>query len=220
MKISEGEIEIDIPNAGKACKTWYRAYGDFKSNVRPLVCLHGGPGAGSNYLQSISDLAERYSIPVIIYDQIGVGKSTHLREKNGDEGFWTVDLFLHELDNVLKHFNIQDDYDLYGNSWGGMLGAEHAIRQPKGLRHLIIADSPADMVSWVEAANQLREKLPSDVQEVLKKHEADGTTDDPEYEEAVLVFYARHMCRIQPFPKEVSETLQNIKDDSTVYMTM
>jgi proline-specific peptidase len=156
---------------------------------------------------------------VILYDQLGCGKSTHLRSKNGDTAFWTVQLFLSELNNLVAHFKLKS-YDLFGNSWGGMLAAEHALTRPPGLRKLIIADSPASMVDWVHAAGKLRLRLPKDIQEILKKHEKDGTTDSEEYEAAVQVFYEKHVCRLQPWPKEVVQSFGLLNDDNTVYMTM
>ncbi|OCL06054.1 proline iminopeptidase [Glonium stellatum] len=220
LKITEGEADFSVPAAGKACKTWYKVFGDLKSGARPLIGLHGGPGAGHNYLMSLEDLTSKHGIPVILYDQLGTGRSTHLQEKNGDTSFWTIDLFLRELDNLLKHLGIQEDYDVFGNSWGGMLGAEHAVRQPVGLHRLVIADSPADMGMWVMAANKLRRQLPQEVQDVLKRHEDDGTTDSSEYEEAVMSFYKRHLCRVCPMPEEVVAMFDNIKMDPTVYHTM
>ncbi|KAK5105857.1 hypothetical protein LTR16_006489 [Cryomyces antarcticus] len=76
------------------------------------------------------------------------------------------------------------------------------------------------MVTWVEEANRLRKQLPQGVQEALQKHEDDGTTESKEYEAAVEVFYAKHVCRIDPMPKEVLDTFENIKVDPTVYHTM
>ncbi|KAJ9637737.1 hypothetical protein H2201_004172 [Coniosporium apollinis] len=217
---TEGEVNFDVPGAGKPCKTWYRLRGNLTYGGRPLVCLHGGPGVGHDYLESLEDLSISYNIPVVLYDQLGTGRSTHLPEKKGDAKFWTIGLFLAELDNLLRHLGIHQNYDLYGNSWGGMLGAEHAILGPKGLNRLIIADAPASMHMWVRAANKLRKELPEDVQAALQKHEDDKTTDDPEYERAVQVFYQRHVCRVNPWPKEVQRSFQNIKDDPTVYHTM
>jgi hypothetical protein len=101
-----------------------------------------------------------------------------------------------------------------------MLGACHAVRQPKGLRKLVIADSPASMLLWVEAAEKLRADLPEDIQETLLKHEKDGTTDSKEYEEAMQVFYDRHVCRTKPTPKELARSDELLKEDNTVYMTM
>ncbi|HVG47838.1 MAG TPA: alpha/beta fold hydrolase, partial [Rubellimicrobium sp.] len=150
--------------------------------------------------------------------QIGNGRSTHMRGAGPE--VWTVDLFLSELDNLLGHLGIQDRYAVLGQSWGGMLAAEHAVRRPRGLQSLVIADSPASMITWVAEANRLREALPPEVQATLLKHEAAGTTDDPEYTRAVEVFNARHVCRVVPNPPEVQRTFDAIAEDPTVYHTM
>lgn len=63
---------------------------------------------------------------------------------------------------------------------GGMLGAEHAVLQPAGLKALVIANSPGNMNTWVAEANRLRLELPVDVQQTLLKHEAAGTLTDLE----------------------------------------
>lgn len=175
--------------------------------------------ATHNYLLSLADLATSHSIPLILYDQLGCGNSTHLREKNGDNGFWTVELFTTELSKLVKHLGLES-YDVFGNSWGGMLAAEYATLQPEGLHSIIVADSPADMVDWVKAANKLRAQLPKDVQETLERCEREGRTESEEYEKAVEVFYRKHLCRVTPWPKDVDDTFANIKDDGTVYNTM
>jgi len=154
-----------------------------------------------------------------MYDQLGCGKSTHLQHLKGDTSFWTVELFLAELANLLSALNITS-YSLLGQSWGGMLGSEHVALQPAGLHSLIIADSPASMQLWIEAANGLREKLPKEVSEVLRRCERDGTTDSKEYEDAMEVFYSRHVCRTQPKPWEMEESDALLKADNTVYLTM
>jgi len=205
---------FDVPFRGH--RTAVRTTGD-PTSARPLVVLHGGPGCTMDYVLSIADLAER-GIPVVHYDQLGNGRSTHLPD--ADPASWTVELFLEELDTVLAHLGVEGDYDLLGQSWGGMLAAEHAVRRPAGLRHLVIANSPASMPLWLEAAAGLRAQLPADVQEALDTHERAGTTDSPEYRAATDVFYARHVCRIQPMPAEVAATFAWIDTDPTVYHAM
>lgn len=198
-------------------QTWYRITGDLHSPDTPLVILHGGPGCTHDYVDSFKDIAST-GRAVIHYDQLGNGKSTHLREVKRD--FWTVDLFLSELDNLLEHLGIENNYALLGQSWGGMLASEHAVRQPEGLKALIIANSPADMHTWVSEANRLREDLPAEVQAALLKHEKAETLKDPEYLKASRVFYDRHVCRITPWPEEVKRTFDAIDADPTVYHAM
>lgn len=221
LEVTDGEIDFSVPAAGKPCKTYYKIFGDLKSGVRPLVIIHGGPGISHDYILPLSDLTSSYGIPVIFYDALGCGLSTHLPEKKGDTSFWTEDLTLNELDNLLVHLGVQDNYDILGHSWGGMLGARHAVaRQPKGLKRLIVSNSPADMHQWMEAQNALRSKLPQDVQDVLQKHEDAGTTDSAEYEAAVEVYYKRHVCVLDPWPSEMGAVFASLKQDDTVYLTM
>ena len=149
-----GTVDFDA-GAGKPCQTWYQVYGDLKSDKTPVVAIHGGPGSTHHYILSMVDLFAIYGIPIVFYDQLGNGNSTHLPEKSGDAGsFWTEQLFLDELDNLLRHLGIQDNYSVIGHSWGGMLAARHAARRPKGLRRLIISNSPADIQLFVKAANE------------------------------------------------------------------
>jgi L-proline amide hydrolase len=143
-----------------------------------------------------------------------------MREKRLDSAFWTVDLFMAELDNLLDHLGIADDFDLFGHSWGGMLGAEFAIRGHKGLNRLIIASSPASMPLFTEACNSWRSELPTEIEDALQRHEKAQTYYDPEFTSAVEEFYKRHLCRVWPFPKNLTDTFALAESDDTVYMTM
>lgn len=104
--IKEGTIPFTVD--GKTYQTWYKIFGDLQNwTSLPLVVLHGGPGASHDYLISISDISS--SRPVIFYDQIGNGRSSHIHDKG--TSFWTIELFIDELVNLLEHFNIQEEFD-------------------------------------------------------------------------------------------------------------
>ncbi|WP_413737686.1 proline iminopeptidase-family hydrolase [Sodalis sp. RH21] len=198
-------------------QTWYRICGDLHNGQTPLVVAHGGPGCTHDYVDAFRDIAES-GRAVIHYDQLGNGRSTHLRGQPAE--FWQVPLFLAELDNLLAHLGITDNYALLGQSWGGMLTAEHAVLRPAGLRAIIIANSPASMALWLAAAARLRAGLPEQVQRCLLEHERAGTLDSPEYRRATQVFYQRHVCRLSPWPEEVRRTFAAMDDDPTVYHAM
>jgi hypothetical protein len=55
----------------------------------------------------------------------------------------------------------------------------------------VLTDTAASFPDFVTEANRLRGELPPDVEATLKRHEDAGTTDDPGYEEACMVFYQR-----------------------------
>ncbi|GDX15730.1 amino acid amidase [Actinomycetes bacterium] len=197
--------------------TWYRVVGDLKSSKTPVMILHGGPGAGHNYCEPIADVLAQTGRAGVLYDQIGCGNSTHLPDKPKE--FWTPELFMEELVLLTEHLGISNKYNIVGQSWGGMLGMQFAIQNPKGLNALVVADSPASMEVWVSEANKLRKELPPEVEATLLKHEAAETTEDPEYIAAVDVFYSRHLCRI-PQPPYVVASFDQLAADPTVYHTM
>jgi L-proline amide hydrolase len=200
-------------------ETWYRVVGELDSGARqtPVVICHGGPGAAHDYCEPIADLS-RFGRTCVLYDQLGCGKSELLADAPAD--FWTPQLFKDELAEVTRHLGIADRYAVVGQSWGGMLAMEHALDQPAGLRGIVVADSPASLTLWVSEANRLRADLPLDVQETLTRHEEAGTTEDPEYEAAVAVFYERHVCRVVPMPDCVVRSFAQIAANPTVYHTM
>ncbi len=197
-------------------QTWYRVTGSLSAEKAPLVVLHGGPGCTHDYVDRFKDLSND-GRAVIHYDQLGNGKSTHL--PNNGPAFWTVDLFLAELENLLQHLGIKDRYHLLGQSWGGMLGSEHAVRQPEGLQSLTLANSLASMERWIAGASQLRAEMPPAQRDALLKYEAEGNFTHPDYKAAERAFYDRHVCRV-PWPPEVERTFAAMDIDSTVYRNM
>jgi L-proline amide hydrolase len=198
-------------------KTWYRVTGDPSSGKPVLVVVHGGPGSTHDYLLRLSELAAR-GWPVVHYDQLGNGGSTHLPDKGPD--FWTPELFEAELTNLVRQLGIGGNYVPFGQSWGGLLVAMHAAKRPKGLKGLVIANSPASYPLWLQEMKVLRDGLPPGVDEVLRRHEAAGTTDSPEYYSTMQAFYDKHVCRIKPAPRDMQASQYEIYNDSTVYFTM
>jgi len=196
-------------------KIWYRVVGEQQSPDRlPLLCLHGGPGGTHDYLEPLEEAA-RQGRQVVFYDQLGSGNSDH----PSDPGLWTVPLFVEELGVVRQALGL-DQVHLFGQSWGGMLGMEYALAKPQGLASLIVANSPASMPQWVAEANRLRAALPSEVQQTLLRHESAGTTSDAAYHEAVMVFYRRHLCRLDTWPDCVNRSFEKMNQDPQVYHTM
>jgi len=196
-------------------RTWYRIVGNGEEPGKlPLLVLHGGPGASHDYLEPLEAMANT-GRRVIFYDQLGGGNSDHPHNPS----MWTVELFVEELGAVRKALAL-DHLHILGQSWGGMLGMEYALTQPSGLASLTIADSPASLVQWVSEANRLRAQLPSEVQQTLLHHEQNGTTDSREYQDAMLVYYRRHVCRLDSWPDCVTRTFEKLAQYPEVYNTM
>ncbi|KAK3312558.1 Alpha/Beta hydrolase protein [Apodospora peruviana] len=221
LSTTEGEVAFAAPGADKPCKTWYKVVGSLDSDRLPLIALHGGPGAGHEYLSPLTDLHRDYGIPIIFYDQVGCGRSTHFPEKMGDVEFWSFNLFTQELDNLIDTLNLREKgFYLLGQSWGGLLCGLYASRRPKGLQKAIVASGPASMPLYVEGVNRLLAQLPSNVRKVLEEGERTGDRESSEYEKAAAVFYSRHVCRLDAKPDDVQAAFKNLKEDPTAYLTI
>lgn len=197
-------------------ETWFRVTGELGGPEPAVVVVHGGPGSTHDYLAELARLNVT-GLPVVHYDQLGNGGSTHLPD--AAPGYWSPELFAAELDNLLRRLRI-GSYVLFGQSWGGMLAAWHAAGRPEGLRGLVIANSPASYPLWRSEMVRLRAMLPAAIDDELRRHEAAGTTDSDAYHEAMRVFYDRHVCRLDPWPRDYQASFYEIYNDPTVYYTM
>ncbi|MGC5701963.1 proline iminopeptidase-family hydrolase [Pseudomonas sp. NFXW11] len=187
-----------------AYQTWYRVTGDLHNGMTPLVLLHGGPGRAHEALDAFKDVAAS-GRAIVQYDHLGAAHGAG--SAGSDPSNWTLELLLQELDNLLDHLRISDNYALLGQSWGGVLAAEHGVLAPAGLRALIIANAPADMPTWQAETQYLREALPEEALQTLRLHEQDGTLGSAEYRQASQVFFERHICRLRPWPEAVTRML-------------
>ena len=223
LPAKEGTIPFDIPSIDKPCVTYYKIIGDLSSGAPPVVVLHGGPGAGHEYLLPFADLWPRYGLPVVFYDQIGCGASTHLPHTAGDKSFWQESLFIAELDNLLDTLKLRDGpgFHILGQSWGGMLGAAFAASRPRGLRRLVLASALASKELSMKGIDLLRRELLKETQRALDEAERTGEYEGAAYQEAVGFFYKKHLCHAEPFPpQELLPTLKHLNEDKTVYGTM
>lgn len=197
-------------------RTWYRVVGDAEDPGKfPVLCVHGGPGATWHHMEPYEALAEGRR--VIFYDQLGCGSSAVA--ETHDPAMWTTELYVEEIGVIREALGL-DRVHVLGHSWGGMLAMAYAITRPAGLASLVVESSPASVPFWLTELAKLRAELPPDVEATLRAHEADGTFGDPAYEEAMMVFYRKHVCRLDPWPGSFVRTLEGLAANPEVYMTM
>ena len=175
-------------------KTWFRVIGNLKSPLTPVVVMHGGPGGTHNGVLTMAKLLNASGRPVIVYDQIGCGKSTSLKSK--PDSFWTMELFEEELQRLIKYLKIEHRYILAGASWGGMLALNYSVKRPIGLKGLIIANSLPSSRMWVRETRKLVTKLPAKHRNAIYKYEKLEKYTNKEYLAANLEFAKRHIRQI------------------------
>lgn len=211
------EAAVDPERSGylsvRGGRVWYRINGSqhFSGGKTPLLAIHGGPGFSHHYLLSLTDIADER--PVIFYDQLDSGNS----ERPGDPAHWTVERFVSEVDDVRDALGL-DRVIVLGSSWGGTVASEYAMTQPAGLQGLVLASPLISTPRWIADNTGYRRQLPADVQKILDDHEAAGTTDSQAYQDAVMVFYNRHLCRMDPWPEELLRAFELANFD--LYVTM
>jgi len=157
------------------------------------------------YLVPISDLSlpGPHSRPVLLYDQIGNARSSHFKDKPNE--FFTVDLFVNELLNIIKHFKITK-YDILGHSWGGMLAAEFETRvQPKGLKSIIFSNCSTSLALWEKSRKELLSQMPNS-KEVMELLGA-GFGDRVKYRAGLDLFHEAHAYLVRPIPKELDSAV-------------
>jgi proline iminopeptidase len=192
-------------------KVWTRRVG---SGAAKLLTLHGGPGCTHEYLENFEERLPLDEIEVIFYDQLG----SYHSDQPDDPSLWTVARFVEEVEQVRHALGLENFY-LYGNSWGGMLGMEYALKYQQHLKGLIISNMTASIPSYVRHVNELRDRLPSDVVARMKAFEDRGDYENPEYEALVVShLYTRHLCRVDPWPDAVMRTFEHLA--KPVYHTM
>ncbi|MFB2924097.1 MULTISPECIES: proline iminopeptidase-family hydrolase [Aerosakkonema] len=187
-------------------QVWYRIIKPEQEEFGklPLLCLHGGPGVPHDYLEPLEAIAVT-GRRVIFYDQLGCGNS----DRPNDPNLYSIDLFKEELVTVRQALNLEQIH-LFGQSWGGCLALEHALSQPTGLVSLILANTPANIQQFVTEAYNLMNDLPAEVQEIIRKHEADGTTQSPEYKQAMELFNHSFLCRLDPWPSCLTKAYSKV----------
>jgi proline-specific peptidase len=201
----QAEGYVPFPYEGETYKTWYKVIGNLKSSSTPVVVLHGGPGLSHDYLAPFEDLATKYNRPVVLYDQVGNARSTHLDAK--PSSFWTIDLFADELQNLLTHLSIDKSFDLVGHSWGGILASEFEVRrQPAGLKHLVLTSTPASVALQSESHLELLKAFPEDVQQGF----IGGLANPAAFYNALTTYYSVHAMTLRPIPYLYNYTLETV----------
>lgn len=208
---------------GGSAETWYRIVGKLQPNSTPLVLLHGGPGIPSVIFGDVFDkYAAQSGNPVILYDQVGCGKSTHFQQTRLDTALWTPKLFVDELENLLKELGVTT-FDLYGHSWGALLAAQVAITEAPfvgHLRRLILASGLSCSSLWEKAQRLLLKQMPQSVQDAIEKGEREEDYQSEAYQNAIGEYYNQHVCRTSPWPEALNDAFAEAGKDDTVYFTM
>ena len=119
-----------------------------------------------------------------------------------DTTLWTIDRFVRELAMVRTVLKL-DRVHILGHSWGSMLATDYMLAGAEGVESLIFAGPALSVSRWIADTDSLVQLMPEEVRTAMRTHEEAGTTDSPEYLEATMAFYRRHLARRQPWPAQM-----------------
>lgn len=173
MEIVEGTIPF------LEYQTYYRIVNP-KGKKVPLLFLHGGPGSTHNSFELLDDLAYLDDRPLVMYDQIGCGKSY----VEGHAELFNKETWIKELENLREKLHL-DEVHLLGHSWGGMLEIIYLCdHSPKGVKSVIFSSTLASASLWKKETHRLIRYLPKEEQDAIKKGEEEKDFDSFDFKKA------------------------------------
>jgi proline iminopeptidase len=208
-------IEIATPS-GKH-RVWTKRVGN--NPKLKLLLLHGGPGITHEVFEAFDSFLPSEGVEYYYYDQLGSGNS----DKPTDQTLWTTERFVEEVEQVRQALGLdRENFCLLGQSWGGVLAIEYALKYQQHLKCIVISNMMASFPAYNAYAKRvlmpgIDPKLLAEVQAL----EADGKTSDPRYMEILIpAHYEKHILR-RPFaewPEPVARSLSRL--NSEVYTLM
>jgi proline iminopeptidase len=174
----------------------------------PLISCHGGPGGTHHSVKPILELSKERQ--VVVYDQIGSGLSSATPKSK-----WNIEVFCKNLNELINHLGYKKVI-LHGSSWGGTLILEYYKRYPSKVAGLIFHSSLISEKHWRDDAQKLISKLPAKVQKTINACQEVGATDSKVYQDAMMVYYKKHLCR----DKKIWETKTKTNFNAQLYNYM
>ena len=98
---------------------------------KPVVILHGGPGAGCG--AKIRRFHDPRAYRIILLDQRGAGRSTPHADLV-DNTTWTL---VADIEKLREHLGI-DSWQVFGGSWGSTLALAYAEKHPERVSELVV----------------------------------------------------------------------------------
>ena len=178
----------------------------------PLVCVHGGPGFTSYYLEPLSALSKQR--PVILYDQAGCGRS----RRSGGRKLFSIDSFVEELEALRRELRLEQ-MDLLGHSFGGLIIGEYALRYPERVGRLIFACVSIDIPRWIEDGQRLLGQMSLMQKMVLREGARTGATSSAAYLTALQAYYKKHIYGCEEVPESIlrAEAESDVQTYTTVW---
>jgi proline iminopeptidase len=198
-------------------KVWTKRIGN-NPTIKVLL-LHGGPGLTHELYESFEGYFPQESIEFIYYDQLG----SYYSDQPKDKSLWTNERFVEEVEQVRIELGLnKDNFYLLGQSWGGILALDYALKYQKNLKGLIISNMMASIPEYNKFAQEvLGPKMNKTIYDQIMAFEANKDFANPKYTELLFEhYYTQHILRKpqKDWPESITRCFKHI--NSEVYITM
>ena len=170
-----------------------------------LLLVSGGPGWSCEALFAGHARLSEGGRRIVAWDQLGCGRS----DNPVDPSLWTLERYADEVDAVRTALDLGQVH-LLGQDWGAMLAVEAALKRPQTIRTLTLLTAIGDVDVHLAEAERLRGELAPETVAMMKQREADGTTDHADYDAAMMEIFARHVCRLDPWPEPFRRSVESL----------
>ena len=187
-------------------KVWTKRFGN-NSRIKILL-LHGGPAMTHEYMECFESFFPKEGFEFYEYDQLG----SYYSDQPKDSSLWTTERFVEEVEQVRQAIGADStNFYVLGNSWGGILAMEYALKYQRNMKGLLVANMVARAPEYGKYADEvLAKQMDPKVLEEIRAIEAKKDFTNPRYMELLIPnFYKEHLCRLDEWPDGLNRTLKH-----------
>jgi len=191
-------------------KVWTKRFGN-NPKIKILL-LHGGPALTHEYMECFETFFQREGFEFYEYDQLG----SYFSDKPTDSSLWTIDRFVDEVDQVRQAIGADEsNFYIIGNSWGGILGMEYALKHQNKLKGLLVSNMMASAPEYGRYAQEvLSKQMKPEVLQEIRDLEAAKDFVNPRYMELLVPnYYNEHICRLKEWPNALNRAFDHVNGE-------
>jgi proline iminopeptidase len=212
---SAGVKMIPVKTAVGNFKVWTKRFGN---NPRiKILLLHGGPAMTHEYMECFESFFPKEGFEFYEYDQLG----SYYSDQPKDSSLWTTERFAEEVEQVRQAIGADStNFYVLGNSWGGILAMEYALKYQSNIKGLLVANMVASAPEYGKYAQEiLAPQFDAKVLEEIRAIEAKGDYANPRYMELLVPnFYHKHLCRLEEWPDGFNRSMKHV--NAEIYTMM
>ncbi|MBR9921928.1 MAG: proline iminopeptidase-family hydrolase [Bacteroidetes bacterium] len=195
-------------------EVWTKRFGN-NPDIKVLL-LHGGPAATHEYMECFESFFPQAGIEFYHYDQLG----SYYSDQPDNDSLWTIDRFVEEVEQVRKALGLgKDNFFLLGNSWGGILAMEYALKYQENLKGLVVCNMTADFDKYEAYNAYLRSQMRQSLIDSLSYFEEQEDYQNETYLDLVFEeYYRKHICRTEVWPESVGRSFGHTNQHVYEYM--